>query len=441
MTYTKKSVLYYKAVFVTVILLLTSCSVFAAANDEKNLTANSYYEYFGDIYYHNDDILGEQDETLQVQPMLSWTREIVDDDGDLGYGIDIDTDSCGRCHISYSYFSGSSSLKYVRQLDNGSWDIQVVEQLHGRVMTSLALDREDQPHIVYFDVIKRCLKYAHQKNTNWQIEIVDDWVGNIDTICSPSIVVDRWGRPHIAYGDPSTQSMMYATKRFAAIPMKMGEDTKLRGKSNQNSIVTSLFPNQWTLETIDSPLHANFYPLPSISIDPTSNHVCVAYAGHSQLRHAVRLGANNWLIDIANPEGGMNPALAVGANGLSAISYANGNDIFDDFILMCARQDTSGEWIIKMLDRNFRSGVDSAITIDSNSHPHVASICYDEDLVAYFYLTPNGWSGSRVSPLGDEYIWGPGMVSIALYDDQPHVAYRMRDGRGTPHRLMHACRV
>jgi len=439
----KKPILRYEALFVTMLFLLTSLSVFAIANETPPESADSCYEYFGQTYY-TDEKRGEPEtpggSLNEQEPTTGWTHEIVDDDGDVGYGVDVDVDSLNCLHISYSHFSGGGGVKYAKLYPNGTKEIHVVDLIGGRIMTSIAVDQWNRPHITYFDWYTKCLKYALLTESGWRIEIVDDWLGNIDSICSPSIIVDSIGRPQIAYAEPAANSLIYATKRFLARPVKFGDNFRGAGLGDAKTAGDFIRPTDWVFETVQKPLSVQFYPLPSIAIDPRGNKLRIAYFGSLQLRQAVRVGVDNWYLDIANPDGGLNPALAVDAEGCSVISYMNGDSIMDDHKLMCARQDPWEEgWIIETLDGRFRSGCDSSIIMDENSLPHVASICFDIGDISYFHMrSPGYWDRERVGYIGGEVIWGPGMVSIVIKNAHPHIVYRSRTG--DVHRLMHAIR-
>ncbi|GAF91912.1 unnamed protein product, partial [marine sediment metagenome] len=154
-----------------------------------------------------------------IEFQSSWNSRqyatIVDNNGDVGYGIDMEMDSSGLCHISYSSFlCCEDTVRYAKQLENGSWDIQVVEQLNiERIITSLALDSDNRPHITYLDWGNKQLKYATlSEERGWQIEIVDKAVGNINYLYSTSIALDQQGFPHITYYDKLTNSIMHVYK-------------------------------------------------------------------------------------------------------------------------------------------------------------------------------------------------------------------------------------
>jgi len=63
-------------------------------------------------------------------------------------------------------------------------------------ITSLAIDRQDHPHIAYYDATHRGIKYARWTGTQWQIFVVDTAVGDGLPI---SLGLDAQDLPRIAY--------------------------------------------------------------------------------------------------------------------------------------------------------------------------------------------------------------------------------------------------
>jgi len=149
----------------------------------------------------------------------SWRIEVIDEEGEVGAWTFLAIDQDGRPHISYM---GNWSLKYawydgvsrVRVTDRRAWQIETVDD--SRITgyySSLARDEAGLPHIAYQDRESLVLKYAHAEGTTphtgraWQIETVDDTeqVGRY-----PSLALDRQDHPHIAYGHGGNGDLKYA---------------------------------------------------------------------------------------------------------------------------------------------------------------------------------------------------------------------------------------
>ena len=72
---------------------------------------------------------------------------------------------------------------------------------------SLALDRDNQPHIAWYDTAAQDLRYATYNGTTWQVATLDS-DGDIGQYAS--LAVDRLGRVYIPYYDAGNQDLKYA---------------------------------------------------------------------------------------------------------------------------------------------------------------------------------------------------------------------------------------
>jgi len=78
---------------------------------------------------------------------------------------------------------------------NYSWKAEVVDE-KGRVglYTSLAMDQEDKPHMIYLDDERDNLKYATYEKDSWRVQSFDS--PNVDGYFG-SLVLDSSGTPHL----------------------------------------------------------------------------------------------------------------------------------------------------------------------------------------------------------------------------------------------------
>lgn len=200
-----------------------------------------------------------------------WVFKKVDESGNVGKYSSLALDSAGSPHISYieeiqegdgslvinlkyTYKDGSDWLSqnppmgqdiligdtslaldrqnkpyivYVQQTSQitptyelnyafweGEWQYECVDTLGGiDGQISLSLDRNDRPHIAYYDGINGDLKYASLTSSGWEVQIVDE-VGDVGLY--PSLAMDRYGLPHISYRDNTADNynLKYATLPF-----------------------------------------------------------------------------------------------------------------------------------------------------------------------------------------------------------------------------------
>ena len=105
-------------------------------------------------------------------------------------------DSADNPHISY-YNPDSSELKYATRT-SGSWNLQSADNsgvvgLH----SSLALDSSGNPHISYYDSANHDLRYARWNGSAWETQVVaDGGDGNLT-----SIAIDPDDNPRILFAD------------------------------------------------------------------------------------------------------------------------------------------------------------------------------------------------------------------------------------------------
>jgi len=174
--------------------------------------------------------------TFPVHAAPAWNVQVVDDRAGLAGGLCLALDSTGTAHMAYvnsengSYFIPGSgyvrSPQYIIYTRLGEepevvdrWN-QPANGLSGQV-SSLALDSNDTPHIVYsiYSFTESnysapnvyVLRYATLPGANWSIQRVDQGTGG-------SLALDSAGNPHIAYmilrhspGPFVDGTVMYAT--------------------------------------------------------------------------------------------------------------------------------------------------------------------------------------------------------------------------------------
>ncbi len=141
----------------------------------------------------------------------TWNIETVDYGG-VGWWTSIALDGGGNPHISYYDFS-NLDLKYAKWNGN-AWVTEIVQSA-GDVgwFSSIAIDSNDHPHIsyrlnVHGDLVGD-LRYARWTGSSWDIEAVD-YLLNVGGYTS--IALDKNDDPHISYYAISGTDLKYATK-------------------------------------------------------------------------------------------------------------------------------------------------------------------------------------------------------------------------------------
>ena len=133
-----------------------------------------------------------------------WAVTTVDSTRGTGKFNSIAVDSRGRPHIAYATVNyENASLRYA-DWNGESWKTEILEGA-GEPGTScwsisMVLDKDDNPHITYTNVLQLLVKYAAKKNGHWKIEAVDSLAreGYPDR---NGIALDDRGNPYISYYD------------------------------------------------------------------------------------------------------------------------------------------------------------------------------------------------------------------------------------------------
>lgn len=139
----------------------------------------------------------------------AWNTEFVDSTYGTGSYVSLALDSSGVPHISYSD-DWKYNLNYA-SFNGSGWDIEVSAPGEGRGFNSLALDKNDHPHIGYYTGMSTAstyLKYASNEGTGWVSEIVD-MAGDVGIYAS--LALDSDDNPRIAYGDAGLGNIKYAS--------------------------------------------------------------------------------------------------------------------------------------------------------------------------------------------------------------------------------------
>lgn len=142
----------------------------------------------------------------------TWITDTLDWSGDVGMFTSIALSSDNRPYISY-YDQERKSLKLAFLSFPSFWNIVTVDDggvLNNDVgkFTSIALDSADNPHISYYDVTNKDLKYAYWNGAAWVIETLQS-TGDVGMYTSLKIYTPTNTR-HLCYYDFTHGALQYA---------------------------------------------------------------------------------------------------------------------------------------------------------------------------------------------------------------------------------------
>jgi hypothetical protein len=286
----------------------------------------------------------------------------------------------------------SYTVRYA-SFDGSGWSNQTIAQ---GILYSLALDKNDNPHIVYSATeYEGPLMYATWTGNNWTIQTVD--IGGIQYA---SIALDSLGIPHVAY--VGLDGLRYASWT--------GSNWSIQtvGGTSRTSCDLSL-----TLDSNNNPAIA-YYIVLTIRYDHTAYYwttACLKVATYKN---------SNWDIsqNITEIPGGLGK-LVFDSKGslhmLYKLSYPERQSLLTT--ARCLRTSDGTAWSMQTIVSNvYVDAMDLAL--DSNNNPHVAFVSFQN-------LTYASWTGST---------WEKQFVSnrtsgtqcyLALdSNDYPHLGYR-----------------
>jgi hypothetical protein len=202
-----------------------------------------------------------------------WHLTTVDSSANnVGKYSSLALDKNNRPHISY-YDESNEDLKYAYMQTNGGWWFAPIDSVSGIDVgqyTSIALDDDDHPHISYYDAGNGDLKYAYGKNLiddgqgwEWDISQVDEgWLG-ADVGRYSSLALDD-GKPHISYYDSDNDDLMYAKKARDGYWLIGAVDTRVYKYSGDVGLYPSL-----ALDSAGNPHVSYFHDIYWwLSVDP-----------------------------------------------------------------------------------------------------------------------------------------------------------------------------
>jgi len=260
--------------------------------------------------------------------------------------------------------------------------------------SSLALDKNNYPHISYYDMSSGLLRYARWNGSDWEKEIVDPSVSCYWT----SIATDNNSYPHISYRCSNGYYTKYAYLNGSQWIIEIVENSYSPGSGssialdnqqipriiyevNGNLIYTKWNGSEWEKEVIDTDVSGAYSSLVLDSNDYP--HITYGkYNGTSSLWHAYWDGSQ-WVIQhVGNHYLNYKPTIDLDSNDYPIISFGSG--------LRLAKWNGS-DWEIEILEAG---DVEAAsVALDNNDYPHISyhyEPLYDTNTFTYIK-----WNGSH----------------------------------------------
>ena len=141
----------------------------------------------------------------------SWQSETVDSEGNVGDGHDITIDQDGSPHISYRDIT-NGGLKYAVKKNN-EWETSILDpapnQSDSSEASSIEIDFKNQPNIAFnFQSTQDgpYIKFAKYNGNSWDIEetgVNGHW---------PDLALDKEDNPHIVFHDDEDMKVYYFKK-------------------------------------------------------------------------------------------------------------------------------------------------------------------------------------------------------------------------------------
>ncbi len=252
----------------------------------------------------------------------------------------------------------------------------------------IAVDPDNNPHIISYEINALDVRYAVKINNSWQSETVDS-EGNVGD--GHDIIVDNNGVPHISYRDITNGGIKYAKK----------------------------VDGSWETITIDSPEQSgDSAESSSIAVDSEGNpHIAYniqSLTTGSYLKYASWNGTS-WSIETPSITGHW-PSLGLDANGTPHIIYHN--DV-ENQVVYTTRL-SNGSWDVEEIDSSSVVVNDPRGDVDSSGKPHAVY----RDSSGNASLRYASWNGTSWNiQIVDTNVGVSDEMDFAVKDDKPYVVY------------------
>ncbi|MCW4005464.1 MAG: BNR repeat-containing protein [Candidatus Bathyarchaeota archaeon] len=330
-----------------------------------------------------------------------------------------------------------------------TWTAETVDPIRytSQTQTSIAIDSNDNPHIVYRDYNNGDLKYAHWNGTTWDIETVDS-TGQYANDCV--IALDPDDNPHIVYDADSGGILKYAywngtlwnLDEIDADPYIRYDSYDMAVDAEGNPHISCycsayVFPpgiteyelryatksnSTWVIQTVDSAGTVGQYT--SIAVDSLGNpHVSYYDVTHSNLKYARFDGATWHLETVGSPLGtvGQYTSLALDSTDNPHVAYYSYQEAAQKYAYW-----NGSVWVTETIGLGMSSGSICDIKIASDGNPHV--VYYNNSAyngLSYAHRNNTRWAVQTLN-LGS-HVYSTSISFELDSSDIPHISYMNND--------------
>ena len=294
----------------------------------------------------------------------------------------------------------------LHQIAAGSgWNIYTVTHIGDDVngWTSIALDDNDWPYIVYYNLSGDSLELANWNSSGWRIQTIDKQVADRHFDTGVSLALDKEGHPRIGYADHDHSDLKYA---------------EWTGST-------------WVIQTIEDSVYSGF-AFVSMALDGKGfPHISYYDRAHYDLKHA-KWNGSAWTTETIDSMGyvGLWTSIDLDKNDNPHIGYHN-TDLAD---LRYASWNGTA-WKIETVDEKGSVGMFSSMKLDSSDHPHISYLDLDNSDLKYATWIGSAWKTETVDSLGVVGYY----TSIAIdSSDHPYISYFANPNDFNLQRLKHA---
>ena len=312
--------------------------------------------------------------TIDVMNNENWRIERVDATGQTGRYTSIALDSHGYPHISYCQEDSGGFVRYAKW--NGiDWEIETIDTGSGGefgnvTTTSIAIDSEDNPHIVYAKP-PNMVKYAQWDENQWKYDTVISKEGIYGSV---SIALDSQQHPHISYCD--------------------GYDSYHIWHAYHNG-------TSWSNEIVDPQNRGGIHN--TICTD-SNDAPCIAYTSVSKgAIYCAKKDNNNgdWyaeIVDSATNKYYFYPSLDLDSNDHPHIGYYD----IESYDLKYAKQtNTDGEWEVTCVVSDEIVGYSYSLALSKDNQPHFMYQELQEKKLCYIFWDEDNWKRTVIDSDGD----------------------------------------